>query len=118
MNLNPLELLKNAQEIQKRLAEAQDRLAAISVTGSAGGGMVEVTLNGKLEALKVKISPDAFAAARTDGLPDPGMLEDLVLMAMRDANARVREAMEGELGAMAGMPGLGGLMSGMPGGLG
>jgi nucleoid-associated protein EbfC len=105
MNFNPLELLKNAQELQKKLAESQERLGRMSAVGSSGGGMVEVTLNGKFEALGVKIAPE-LAKPDASGTVDVKMLEDLVLMAMRDAQARVQAEIARELGSMASMPGM------------
>jgi nucleoid-associated protein EbfC len=113
--VNPFEILKNAQEIQKRMAEAQERLGDIRVKGSAGGGMVEVTVNGRLEAQSVKISPDALVPAEggeASAGADMGFLEDLVLMAIRDAHAKARDEIGRELGGMAGL-GMGGL-TGMP----
>ncbi len=110
MNFNPLELLRNAQELQKKLAESQERLGRVSAAGSAGGGMVEVTMNGKFEPLAVKIAPELLKPGPS-GEVDAKMLEDLTLMAMRDAQARVQAIVASELGAMASMPG----MPGMPG---
>jgi nucleoid-associated protein EbfC len=110
MNFNPLELLKNAQELQKKLSESQERLGRLSVVGSSGGGMVEVTMNGKSEPIGVRIAPELLKPDAS-GAVDAKMLEDLVLMAMRDAQTRAQALIAGELGAMAGMPG----MPGFPG---
>jgi DNA-binding YbaB/EbfC family protein len=106
MNFNPLELLKNAQEIQKRLGESQERLGRISATGSAGGGMAEVSLNGKFEPLSVRISPE-LAVPDGSGKVDVKMIEDLVLIAMRDAGAKIQAEISREIGSMAGIPGMG-----------
>lgn len=105
MNFNPLELLRNAQELQKKLGESQERLGRLSVAGSSGGGMVEVTLNGKSEAVGVRISPELLKPDAS-GAVDAKMLEDLILMAMRDAQTRVQALIASELGSMAGMPGM------------
>ena len=77
------ELMKQAQVIQQKFAEAQDRLAQVEAEGQSGGGMVKVTINGKGVARRVQIDPS---------LADPkdvGMLEDLLLAAFNDAKAKV-----------------------------
>jgi len=102
MNINPFDILKNAQKIQEGMGGFQEKLAAIAEKGSAGGGMVEVELSGRLEVLSVNISPEAVAPA------DVEMLEDLVAAAFTAASEKVKERLQKELGALAGMsiPGL------------
>jgi DNA-binding YbaB/EbfC family protein len=105
MNINPFELLKNAQKIQEQIGSFQEKLAGISVQGSAGGGMVEVELNGKLEVIAVRIAPQAIE----DG--DTEMLADLTTAAFSNALEKIKEALRQEIGAMAGgIPGISGLM--------
>ena len=89
-------MLKEAQKMQGRMAELQDRLGQTEVTGAAGGGLVLVTLNGKGEMRKVKIDKS---------LVDPDeveILEDLVVAATNDAKAKVEEQMQGEMQKLAG----------------
>jgi DNA-binding YbaB/EbfC family protein len=89
-------MLKEAQKLQSRMAEIQARLGEIEMDGSAGGGMVTVTLNGKGEMRKVKIDPT---------LADPNeieILEDLVLAAFNDAKARVEAHVQQEMGKLTG----------------
>jgi DNA-binding YbaB/EbfC family protein len=77
------DLMKQAQVIQQKFAEAQDRLAAVEAEGQSGGGMVRVTINGKGVTKRVQIDPS---------LADPkeiGMLEDLILAAINDAKTKV-----------------------------
>jgi hypothetical protein len=77
------DLMKQAQVIQQKFAEAQDRLGAVEAEGQSGGGMVRITINGKGIAKRVQIDPT---------LADPkdvGMLEDLLLAAFNDAKAKV-----------------------------
>ena len=65
-------MLKEAQKLQSRMAEMQEKLAEIEITGQAGGGMVAVTLNGKGEMRKVKIDPslaDPAEIRTTSGRP-------------------------------------------------
>ncbi|MDR1239000.1 MAG: YbaB/EbfC family nucleoid-associated protein [Treponema sp.] len=103
MNINPFDILKNAQKMQEQMGVFQEKLANISAAGSAGGGMVEIDLNGKMETLAVRISPEI--------MDDREMLQDLVMAAFNAAVEKVREEIQRELGAMAG--GLG--ISGLPG---
>ncbi len=101
MNINPFELLKNAQEIQKRLAEGQERLGHIQALGSAGGGMVELSMNGRMEAQALKIAPELLRPG-ANGAVDAQLLQDLILLAIRDAQAKVQAAAAKELGGLAG----------------
>ncbi len=74
--------MKQAQEMQAKMAELQEQLARTEVTGAAGGGMVQVTLNGKGEMRTVTIDP---------ALADPnevGVLEDLIVAATNDAKSK------------------------------
>jgi DNA-binding YbaB/EbfC family protein len=106
MNINPFDILKNAQKIQEQMGAFQEKLGCISVTGSAGGGMVEVDLNGKLEILAVRIAPETVSGGDTE------MLQDLVMAAFSSGLEKAKEAINKEMGALAGgIPGL----SGMPG---
>jgi len=105
MNINPFELLKNAEKIQEQMGSFQEKLADISVKGSAGGGMVEVELNGKLEVTAVRIAPEAVEGG------DAEMLADLAMAAFSNALEKMKEALRQEIGTMAGgISGLSGLM--------
>ncbi|MDR2634259.1 MAG: YbaB/EbfC family nucleoid-associated protein [Treponema sp.] len=96
MNINPFDILKNAKKIQEQMSVFQEKLGAISVTGSAGGGMVEIDLNGRIEMLSIRISPEAIN-------PQEGeMLEDLIIAAFSNAMEKVREAINREMGTLAG----------------
>ena len=96
MNINPFDLLKNAQKIQEQFGSIQEKLGSITAVGSAGGGMVEVDITGKMEVLAVRIKPEAVDPS------DIAMLEDLVAAALGQALEKVREKISGEVGAMAG----------------
>ena len=106
MPINPFDILKNAQKIQEQMGSFQEKLGAITVTGSAGGGMVEITMNGRMEILGVHILPEAAEGQ------DMEMLQDLVAAAFTGAAEKVREALNREMGALMGV---GGGMPGMPG---
>ncbi|MDR2136265.1 MAG: YbaB/EbfC family nucleoid-associated protein [Treponema sp.] len=93
MNINPFEIIKNAQKLQEQMGVIQNRLAAIVVTGQSGGGMVEVDLNGKMEVRAVRIAPEAAA--------DIPMLQDLVMAAFSSALEKARERTGAEMGTLA-----------------
>lgn len=85
INQNLGNLMKEAQKMQQRMQEAQEQLTLLSVKGKAGGGMVEVDMNGRHDVTKVKIS-----RALLD--EDAEMLEDLVAAAVNDAVRQVEKA--------------------------
>ena len=102
------ELFQQAQQIQEQMQKAQERLAEKTVTGSAGGGMVVVTANGKGEIQKVQIDKQAVDPR------DVPMLEDLVVAAVNSALHAAREAAAAE-NPLSGMAaGLGGMIPGFP----
>ena len=86
--MNPFEMLKNFQSLQSGMQEMQGKLAEINVTGTAGGEMVRVSMNGQMLVTGVKIEPEAVDPE------DIGMLEDLVRAAMSDAMAKIKEAIQ------------------------
>lgn len=107
--INPLkipEMLAQANQIQEQM---QQKLAQTIVEGSAGGGAVTATMNGKKELLKLHIEPSA-ALSLTGGQPDVEMLEDLVVAAVNDAGRKadnaIKENVQGLLGGLN-LPGLG-----------
>ena len=95
--MNMQALMKQAQQMQEQLKKAQDELKESEFIGSAGGGMVNVTVSGAKEVLAVSIKPEAV------DLDDIEMLEDLITAAVNDALNKVSEK-EREL-----MPNMGGL---------
>ena len=89
-------MLKEAQKLQSRMAEMQQKLAEAEMTGTAGGGLVNVTLNGKGEMRRIKIDPS---------LADPNemeILEDLVVAACNDAKAKIDAHLQEEMGKLTG----------------
>ena len=93
-------IMKQAQKMQERLHK---QMAEMRIEGSAGGGMVTVTMSGTKQVLAVKISPEAFSAG------DAEMLEDLILAAVNVATQKADEAVQQELGGLTGglkIPGL------------
>ena len=88
------EVLRQAQELQRSLADAQTELAATEVTGSAGGGSVTVTATADGAVRAVHIDPDAVDP------DDVGMLEDLVLAAISDVLRRGQELQAERMGGL------------------
>lgn len=93
MNKN---LLRQAQEIQQKLAQAQEKLQEEAVEGSAGGGVVTVTVSGKQRIQSVKIDPAAVDPE------DMSMLEDMVVAAVNDGMEKLQKLMSSRLGAITG----------------
>ncbi len=92
--------MKNFQNIQAKLAEAQEKLKELKVTGSAGGDMVSVEMNGQLEVLNVKIGAEAVDPRDAD------MLQVLVRAAMQDALTKIKEAIREQMTSITGGMGL------------
>jgi DNA-binding YbaB/EbfC family protein len=95
-------LLKQAQQMQMRMAQVQEEIAKLEIETSSGGGAVTVKINGQMELLALKIDPN---------IVDPGdveTLEDLVLVAVNQAIEAVRakstEMMAAVTGGLPGMP--------------
>jgi DNA-binding YbaB/EbfC family protein len=103
VNINPFELLKNAQHLQEHMGSFQEKLGDIVETGSAGGGMVEIKLNGKMEVLSIRIKPEVVDPE------DPAMLEDLIAAAFGQAMEKMKDRLKKEIGSMAGSLGISGL---------
>jgi DNA-binding YbaB/EbfC family protein len=95
-------LMKQASQMQSKMAEMQAKLEATEVEGTAGAGMVTVTLSGKFELRRIKLDPKLSDPADTE------MLEDLIVAAHADAKRRIdavmAEEMEKATGGM-GLPG-------------
>ena len=94
-------MMRQAQQLQNRLAKAQEELESMSVEGSAGGGVVRVTMTGKQEVTEVVIEPEA--------VEDIELLQDLVAAAVNDAFTRTQELAAEKMGAVTGgmnIPGL------------
>lgn len=97
---NMQSLMKQAQQMQQKLAEAQEELEQTEVVGNAGGGLVEATVNGKKSVLAIKIKPEACDP------DDVEMLEDLVLAAINDAYKKAQEKEDELMAPFAAMKGL------------
>ena len=97
MRADIAQLMQQAQKMQENMQRAQEELARLEVTGNAGGGMVSVTLTGRMECRKVRIDPSV--------LTDPEMAEDLIAAAFNDAVNKANVESQAKMaGATAGMP--------------
>jgi hypothetical protein len=89
-------MLKEAQKLQSRMTEMQQKLAETEMSGAAGGGLVHITLNGRGEMRKIKIDPS---------LADPNdmeILEDLIVAACNDAKSKIEAHLQAEMGKLTG----------------
>ncbi|SIN75659.1 hypothetical protein SAMN05443662_0481 [Sulfurivirga caldicuralii] len=87
-------LMKQAQEVQKKMQEAQDAIARMEVTGEAGGGLIKVTMTGKHELVKVEIDDSL--------MDDKEMLEDLIVAGVNSAVRKVEEETQQRMAEVTG----------------
>jgi nucleoid-associated protein EbfC len=88
-------LMKQAQEMQSKMAEAQNRLDEVTVTGEAGAGLVTVTATAKGTVTGLSIDPSLFAPEERE------VVEDLIVAAIRDAQSRAAVAAQQEMSKIA-----------------
>lgn len=88
------QMLKKAGELQAKMAEIQEQMAAVEITGTSGGGMVRVTLSGRGEARKVAIDPTLA--------DDTEVMADLIVAAFNDARSKVEALMAEKMGELTG----------------
>ena len=101
MNMN--NLMKQAQQMQKRMMDIQEELAARTVEATVGGGMVTAVVNGQQELMSLTISPEVVDP------DDIEMLEDLIVAAVNEARHQAQELMTQEMSKLTGgvkIPGL------------
>ncbi len=91
-----MKILQQAQEMQGKLQQVQEALQQQTVTATSGGGMVTVEANGQGAVRSIKIDPSVVNAA------DVEMLEDLVLVAVTEAQKRAQETAQREMGKLTG----------------
>jgi len=95
--------MKQAQRMQQEMMKSQEELESRVFEASSGGGMVKVEMNGKFELLSIKLDPEAVDPE------DVEMLEDLIVAAMQEVQAKVSEASSDTMGKLTGgmkIPGL------------
>ncbi len=96
-------MMNQLQQMQKKMVQAQEELGNTNVEGSAGGGVVTVTMNGHREVQAIKISPEVVDPE------DIEMLQDMVMAAITDASKKAEELSAAKMGPLTGgmnIPGL------------
>ena|SRR5690554_3909231 len=94
MNMN--KLMKQAQQMQAKMAKMQEELKEKTTEASAGGGVVKVVVNGKQELLDIKIDPEAVDP------DDVEMLEDLILAAVNEGMREMQDMVQEEMNKVTG----------------
>lgn len=98
MNMNAL--MQQAKKMQEQMQKAQEELENAEIIGKAGGEMVVVTMNGKKEIKSIKLDKTAVDP------DDVEMLEDLIIVAIKDATAKAEAMSADKMGPMGGLGGL------------
>ena len=88
-------MMKQAQQMQSKMAEMQEQLDAAELKGASGGGLVEVTMNGKGDVRAVRIDPSLLSG-------EPEIVEDLIVAAFTDAKSRVDQHAAEEMKKLTG----------------
>lgn len=94
MDIDASKLMKNAEKFQETMKGLNKKVSKIRVTGSVGGGMVEVDMDGDNKMLAVRIDSDTMG--------DREMLQDLIMAAYNAASEKVKEAVNNEIGSIVG----------------
>lgn len=92
--MNPFDMMKNLSGMKDQLAKIQSEMEGVTATGSSGGNMVNVTINGKFEVISVKLDPVCVDNR------DVPMLQDLIVAASHDANSKMQEIIKQKAGPM------------------
>lgn len=90
------QIMKQVQDMQARMAEMQEKLVELELVGTAGGGMVRATVNGKGTVKALKIDPSLVAPGEIE------VLEDLVIAAVNDAKTKVDDRLQSEMSKFTG----------------
>lgn len=92
--MNPFDMLKNIEQMKSQLGTMQEELKQITATGSSGGNIVNVTINGKFEIINLKLDPICVDPR------DVQMLQDLIVAAHHDAMSKIQEAIKDKYGPL------------------
>lgn len=99
MNINPFEILKNAEKLQEQMGDIEQKMGEVVVTGSAGGGMAEIDVNGRMEVLAVRLAPEIVNP------DDIELLQDVTMCAFNEALAKAKNAALPAMAHLAGFLG-------------
>ena len=97
-------MIKQAQQLQKRMEKMQEEMETLTVEGSAGGGAVTATVTGKMHVLSITIDPDVVDPEDVD------LLQDMVLAAVNDGLRRAEETVSKQMASITGGLNIPGLM--------
>jgi hypothetical protein len=98
---NMAKMLKQAQDVQKKIENVQSELDDLHINGESGGGLVKATVNGKMELLDISLQADILEEEKD-------MIEDLIISAVNNALAKAQEESQNRMNSVTG-----GMMSGM-----
>ncbi len=90
------QLMKQAQQMQQKMADMQEKMDALEITGSSGAGLVQITITGKSEMRALKIDPSLVDPQEVE------VLEDLIVAAFNDAKSKQEALMADEMGKVTG----------------
>jgi DNA-binding YbaB/EbfC family protein len=93
---NLMDMMKQAKQLQEKMGEMQSAVEAVSQTGSAGGGLISVTLNGKGALSEMRIDPSLLKEGEVE------ILEDLIVAAHADAKAKIEQVLQSKMQELAG----------------
>jgi len=91
-----MKILQQAQEMQGKFQQIQEDLQQLTITGTAGGGLVSAEVSGTGQIRRVKLDPSVINPA------DPEMLEDLIVVALADAQKKAQDQAQAEMGKLTG----------------
>jgi DNA-binding YbaB/EbfC family protein len=91
-----MKILQQAQEMQGKFQKIQEDLQAMTITGTAGGGLVTAEVSGTGQIRRMKLDPSVINPA------DPEMLEDLIVVAVADAQKKAQDQAQSEMGKLTG----------------
>ncbi len=86
-----MSMMKKAKEMQEKMQKIQEEVASLQVTGTSGGGLVNITLNGKNIITKIEIDPSLLKPEEAE------ILEDLIMAAYNEAKTKIETAIEEKL---------------------
>ena len=92
---NMAKMLKQAQDVQKRIEHVQSELDDLQINGESGGGLVKATVNGKMELLDISLQDDILEE-------DKDMIEDLIISAVNKALTQAQEESQNRMNAVTG----------------
>ncbi|MGL1893733.1 MAG: YbaB/EbfC family nucleoid-associated protein [Spirochaetaceae bacterium] len=97
MDFNPADLMKNIQSMQTQMKDVQGKLKTLNATGTSGGGLVKIEINGEMEVTNVTLDPIVVDSR------DIEMLQDLIIAAMNSAQSNIKDIIQSEMADSTGI---------------